>query len=189
MSTTITDQDLILVTGASGFLATHVVKHLLEQGYRVRGTVRSVKDEKKCDPLRKLAVNPKHELELVEADLMDEKSWPSAVKDCTYIIHTASPVPSKVPKDENEVIKPAVSGVMNVFKAAVQEGARVKRIVLTSSIAAIAGDEFITDKVYSESDLSDPSISQPYTKSKILSEKAAWDFVEERKKQISVALI
>jgi nucleoside-diphosphate-sugar epimerase len=182
MSNVITDQDLILVTGASGFLATHVVKQLLEQGYRVRGTVRSVKDQKKCEPLRKLAVSPKHDLELVEADLLDEKSWLDAVKNCTYIIHTASPVPKKVPKDENEVIKPAVSGVLNVFRAAVQEGVKIKRVVLTSSMAAIAGDEFITDKVYSESDFSNASISQPYTKSKILSEKAAWDFVDERKK-------
>ena len=85
--------DLVLVTGASGFLASHIVKQLLELGYRVRGTVRSLKDEKKVAPLRKLVENPKHELELVEADLLNESSWLNAVKDCTFVLHTASPVP------------------------------------------------------------------------------------------------
>ena len=81
MSDQITDEDLILVSGASGYLATHVIKKCLEEGYRVRGTVRSLKDHKKVDPLRKLVENPRHELGLVEADLNDEKCWLSAVKD------------------------------------------------------------------------------------------------------------
>ena len=89
----VSDKDLVLVTGASGFLATHVVKQLLELGYRVRGTVRSLNNQKKVEPLKVLVKNPKHELELVEADLCDENSWLAAVKDCTYVIHTASPVP------------------------------------------------------------------------------------------------
>jgi nucleoside-diphosphate-sugar epimerase len=182
MPNNITDGDLILVTGASGYLATHIVKQLLELGCRVRGTVRSVKDEKKCEPLRKLAVNPKHELELVEADLQNEQSWLSAVKGCTYVVHTASPVPNKVLDDENDVIRPAVDGVLNVFKAAVQEGTQVKRVVLTSSLASVAGDQYMTDHVYSESDFSAAADANGYIKSKILAEKAAWDFVGERKK-------
>ena len=96
--------DLVLVSGASGFLASHIVKQLQEQGYRVRGTVRSLKDEKKVSPLRKLVENPKYPLELCEANLLDEKCWIDPVKDCTYVIHTASPVPNYVPDDENEVI-------------------------------------------------------------------------------------
>jgi nucleoside-diphosphate-sugar epimerase len=97
--------DLVLVSGASGFLASHIVKQLQEQGYRVRGTVRSLNDEKKVAPLRKLVENPKYPLELCEADLLDENSWIDAVKDCTYVIHTASPVPNYVPDDENEVYR------------------------------------------------------------------------------------
>ena len=88
------DQELILVTGASGYLASHIVKQLLELGCRVRGTVRSLKDEKKVAPLRKLVENPKHDLELVEADLLNESSWLEAVKGCTYVLHTASPFPN-----------------------------------------------------------------------------------------------
>jgi nucleoside-diphosphate-sugar epimerase len=183
MPNIITDDDLILVTGASGFLATHCIKLLLQKGHRVRGTVRSLKDSIKCDPLKQLVEHSKYELELVEADLVDENSWLNAVKDCTYIMHTASPVPRERPDNEDEVIKPAVNGVLNVFKAAVLEGSKVKRIALTSSIAAIGGDEFVDDKVYSENDYSNPDISQPYTKSKILSERAAWNFVKQRKEQ------
>ena len=69
------DNEIVLVTGASGYIATHIVKQLLELGYKVRGTVRNLKDEKKTSPLRKLVVKPKHELELVEADLLNESSW------------------------------------------------------------------------------------------------------------------
>ena len=156
--------DLILVTGASGFLASHIVKQLLEQGYRVKGSVRSLKDEKKLLPLKSLVANPKHELEFCEADLLNEESWVNAVKDCTYVVHVASPVPNYVPKDESEVIKPAVNGTLFVLKACVQEGSKVKRVVLTSSVAAIAGDEFQSGKVYDESDFALASVSQPYTK-------------------------
>lgn len=88
------DNEIVLVTGASGYIAIHIVKLLLESGYKVRGTVRSLKDEKKVSPLRKLVANPKHELELVEADLLNEQSWLNAVKGCTYVLHIASPFPN-----------------------------------------------------------------------------------------------
>ena len=103
-------ENRVLVTGASGYLASHIVKQLLEQGYKVRGTVRSLKDEKKVAPLRKLVENPKYPLELCEADLLNENSWIEAVKDCTYVIHTASPFPNAVPRDEKDLILPAVNG-------------------------------------------------------------------------------
>lgn len=140
----ITDDDLILVTGASGYIATHIVKQLLDSGYRVRGTVRSLQNEKKVAPLRKLgdASKVRFEIELVEADLLDEASWPRAVAGCTYVIHTASPFPVEVPRNESELIKPAVDGTLNVFRACVQEGSTVKRVVLTSSVAAIHGDQY-----------------------------------------------
>ena len=178
----ITEQDLILVTGASGFIATHIVKLLLEKGYRVRGTVRSLKNEKKVAPLRNLAPNSKFEIELVEADLMNEESWLKAVQGCTYVFHTASPVPLYVPKNEDEIVRPAVNGTLYVFKACVQEGVAVKRVVLTSSLAAIAGEKFIDGYTYSEKDWPKLETLGPYCKSKMLAEKAAWDFVREREK-------
>lgn len=170
------------MTGASGYIASHIIKQLMENGYRVRGTVRSTKNEKKCRPLRELVKDPKHQLELVEADLLNEQSWLGAVKDCDYVVHVASPVPASVPRDENELIVPAVNGTMGVLRACVQPGSKVKRVVLTASLAAIAGDEFDSNKTYTEADWADPKVSQPYTKSKILAEKAAWEFIENRKK-------
>jgi nucleoside-diphosphate-sugar epimerase len=176
------ENDLILVTGASGYIACHIVKKLMEKGYRVRGTVRSLKDEKKVAPLRNLVQNPKHELELVEADLLKEEKWSDAVKGCTFVIHTASPFPNSSPKDENELITPAVNGTLYVLRACVQEGSKVKRVVLTSSVAAIAGSNFENNRTYTEKDWPNVDILDPYSKSKTLAEKSAWNFLEERKK-------
>jgi nucleoside-diphosphate-sugar epimerase len=81
--------------------------------------------------LRKLYENSKHELELVEADLLNEQSWLNAVKDCTYVIHTASPFPATQPDDENKLIKPAMDGTLFVLRACVQDDSKVKRVVLT----------------------------------------------------------
>lgn len=175
----ISSDDLILVTGASGYIATHIVKQLLELGFRVRGTVRSLKDEKKILPLKTLVSNPKHELELCEADLLNEESWLSAVKDCTFVLHTASPFPNKAPKDENEIISPAVNGTLNVLKACLQPGLNIKKVVLTSSVAAVAGDNFKNLYTYTENDWPDLKDQQAYTKSKIMAEKSAWDFMKE----------
>jgi nucleoside-diphosphate-sugar epimerase len=85
MANQITDDDLILVTGATGYIACHIIKQLLDKGYRVRGTVRSIKDEKKISPLRKLSENPRHPLDLVEADLDKEDGWANAVKGCSML--------------------------------------------------------------------------------------------------------
>lgn len=68
-------QTVILVTGASGFVASHICKALLELGAKVRGTVRSLENKDKVDFLRNLVENPKHKIELVEADLLKEESW------------------------------------------------------------------------------------------------------------------
>jgi nucleoside-diphosphate-sugar epimerase len=141
-----------LVTGASGYIALHVVDQLLKEGHFVRGTVRSLKDQKKSEPIRNLSKNSKGELELVEADLLDANSWKQAVQNIDYILHVASPLPLSNPSNEDEVIKPAVDGTLNVLKAALET--EVKRIVVTSSGLAITGYNY-EDKIYSEKDWSD----------------------------------
>ena len=88
-------------------------------------------------PLRNLVPDAKYPLQLVPADLQDAESWTRAFKGCTYVDHIASPVPTTSPRDENELIKPAVEGTLNVLKACAESGT-VKRVVLTSSIAVIA---------------------------------------------------
>ncbi|CAG5128697.1 unnamed protein product, partial [Candidula unifasciata] len=166
----------VLVTGASGFVATHVIKQLQEAGYRVRGTVRNLKDEQKKKHLYKLCPSARHQLELAEADLLNPQSWIEAAQGCTYIHHVASPLPVENPKHEEEVIRPAVEGALNVLRAAAAVGT-VKRVVMTSSVVAVAGGN---KTPYTETDWVDPS--QPgilaYSKSKILAERAAWDYVQ-----------
>ncbi|XP_070545376.1 uncharacterized protein [Ptychodera flava] len=171
----------VLVTGASGFIAAHVTQQLLRAGYRVRGTVRSLQNEAKVEPLRKLCPDAKHELELVEADLLKPDSWKSAVEGCSHVIHVASPFPNAPPKDENSVCKPAVEGTTSVFKACEQAGT-VKRVVLTSSFATVSGGLGTTPNYhYTENDWPDPDKMLPYEKSKLLAEKAGWDYVKNMK--------
>lgn len=173
---------LVLVTGATGFIASHIIKQLQEQGYKVRGTVRSLQDEDKVKRLNELCPEAEHKLELVEADLTKPESWEAAVKDVTNVIHVASPFPAQTPKDENEIVQPAVEGTQAILKACVQAKS-VKRVVITSSCvavgwgpAALAADP---NKVFTEEDWTDPEKLDAYGKSKTLAEKAAWDYVKE----------
>lgn len=172
----------VLVTGVSGYVALHVVDQLLKDGHKVRGTIRSLKDEKKVQPIRKLALDPT-QLELVEADLDNESSWPAAVKDIDIVIHVASPFPLANPQDEQSVIKPAVDGTLFVLRACAVPGSTVKRVVVTSSGYSVFGEN-LEEKTYTEKDWADVnSQKSAYAKSKILAERSAWDFVEEKKKK------
>ena len=176
-------EELVLVTGATGYIATHIVQQLLQAGYRVRGTVRSLKNEEKVKPLYELCPEENDKLELVECDLLDENCWDAAVKDCTYVLHTASPLPLSHPKDEDEVIKPAVDGTMFVLRAS-QKAGTVKRLVLTSSAAAMEYFDNPEGRLVTEQDWSDLKYHKmdSYIKSKTQAEKAAWDFIKENGK-------
>lgn len=163
----------VLVTGASGFIAGHCVQELLVAGYRVRGTVRSLRADTLshlCDFARRQG----SELELVEADLARDDGWDRATAGMSAVLHVASPFPKSLPKDEAELISPAVDGTRRVLGAAANAG--VKRVVLTSSLAAVLYGHR-RDAVLTEADWSDPEICEPYPKSKTLAERAAWDFV------------
>src|SRR5205814_2295437 len=127
---------LILVTGATGYIAGHCIRELLEHGYRVRGTVRSLADPKKTEHLRRMGAELGTTIDLVEADLTSDRGWREAVAGCTYVQHVASPFPAEVPKDENELIRPAVDGALRVLRACADAG-MVKRVVMTSSVAAV----------------------------------------------------
>lgn len=167
----------VLVTGASGFIAGHCVRELLEHGYAVRGTVRSLQALDKHAHLRALADQTGGTLELVEADLSSDRGWSEAVAGCTYVLHVASPFPAEVPKNEMDLIRPAVDGTKRVLRACADSGT-VKRVVLTSSVAAIAfGHDAHDHKMRTEADWSNPDRCEAYQKSKTLAERAAWDFV------------
>lgn len=172
------DSETVLVTGASGYIATHVVQQLLEAGYKVKGTVRSLENEEKVKPLTELA-GENGTLDLVEADLLKEEGWLDAVKGCSYVLHIASPFPLDQPRNEDDVVKPAVDGTMNVLKAC-HEAKCVKRVVLTSSNAAVFGNsKNKTGTTVTEEDWTDLTKHvEPYQKSKTQAEKAAWEYVE-----------
>lgn len=166
----------VLVTGASGFIALRCVLQLLEAGYRVRGTVRSRSREAEIRDALAKHVDPGDRLEIVEANLTSDDGWADAVRGCAYVLHVASPFPNATPKDPNEVIGPARDGTLRVLKAAADAG--VKRVVLTSSLAAVAyGQDRDDTYVYSEDDWSVVENSPPYPQSKTIAERAAWDFV------------
>lgn len=173
-------QGPVLVTGASGFIALHIIQLLQKQGYQVRGTVRSLKNEAKIKPLLNLCPDAKFPLELVEADLTKDEGWEEAAKGCRYCIHVASPFPNAPPKREEDLMVPAVEGTKRILKACLNAGT-VKRVVLTSSISAVHGEYTNEDgRVYEEEDWSDvhsPAMDA-YAKSKTLAEKAAWDFIQ-----------
>ena len=180
----------VLVTGASGFVAQHVILQLLAKGYTVRGTLRSMK---RADEVRKVlsAFDPRaQDIDFVEADLSSDAGWAEAVKDCTYVQHVASPIPAVLPKDEMVLIRPARDGALRVLKAA--KAAGVKRVVMTSSMAAIAyghGDkraEVSDETMWSNPDGPD---NTPYTKCKTIAERAAWDYVNGEGKGLELAVI
>ncbi|WP_036510288.1 SDR family oxidoreductase [Nocardia aobensis] len=169
--------DLVLVTGASGFVAGHVIQELLGRGYRVRGTVRSVERAAQV-----AGVLPG--IELVEAALESDHGWAEAVEACRFVVHTASPFPPAAPQCEDELVRPAVDGTLRVLRAAAAAG--VQRVVITSSMAAVgAGNR---GQVLTEADWSDIAVCEPYEKSKTLAERAAWDFAAEHP-EIEVAVI
>jgi len=184
----------VLVSGATGYVATHTIQQLLISGkYRVRGTVRSLKNEEKVKALQRLVPDAKYPLELCEGDLQNKDSWIPAVKGCKYVLHIASPFPLNAPKNADEVIRPAVDGTLNVLSACADSGT-VKRVVLTSSIASIscglAGHPGRQNNTYCEEDWSPPEACEPYERSKVLAEKAAWDYMkklsDEKKFELAV---
>src|SRR6201994_3684716 len=170
---------LVLVTGGTGFVGAHCLIQLLAAGHDTRATVRDLKREGEVRAMLRQggAGDVGERLKLFRADLGSDAGWSEAVAGCDYVLHVASPFPSSVPKDENELIAPARDGALRVLKAARDAG--VKRVVLTSSFAAIGYGAKDRATPFTEDDwtnLGDPTV-QPYPKSKTIAERAAWDFI------------
>lgn len=182
--------ELVLVTGGSGFVGAHCILQLLATGYRVRTTVRSLKREADVRAmLREGGAEPGEALSFVVADLTSDVGWTEAVADCNYVLHVASPFPSSEPKDENELIIPAREGALRVLKAARDAG--VRRVVQTSSFAAIGYGAQPADRPLSEENWTDPNSSEirAYVKSKTLAERAAWEFIAREGSALELAVI
>ena len=181
---------IILVTGGSGFVGGHVILQLLEAGHNVRTTVRSLAKEPAVrDTLAKAGAKNLDRLTFVAADLNQDAGWAEAVAGCDYVQHVASPFPLAQPKDENDLIRPAVDGTLRVLRAARDAG--IKRVVLTSSFAAIGYGHGDQAAAYTEADWTnvDGPAVQPYMKSKTLAERAAWDFIEREGNGLELAVV
>jgi dihydroflavonol-4-reductase len=171
----------VLITGISGFIARQCAVEMLNAGYGVRGTVRSLSrgGEVKASLARHADVS---RLEFVQADLESDAGWRDAVTGCAHVLHVASPFPAKQPRDEQELIRPAVAGTLRVLEAAVAGG--VERFVQTSSMVAVMyGHPRERTAPFTEADwtrVEDPGVSA-YGKSKTLAERAAREFMRERR--------
>src|SRR5580700_1844654 len=168
----------VLVTGGSGFIGSHSILQLLAAGHRVRTTVRNLNREGEVRAmLQQGGAEPGDRLSFIAADLEGDAGWVEAVAGCDYVLHVASPFPASVPTHEDELIVPAREGAIRVLRAARTGG--VKRVVLTSSFAAIGYGHKPQSAPFTEKDWTDVSGGEmtAYTKSKTLAERAAWDFM------------
>ncbi|MAD67367.1 MAG: aldehyde reductase [Porticoccaceae bacterium] len=178
----------VLVTGATGFIGLHCIKQLLDRGYSVNGTLRS--QDRQAEVLDSLERNntPTRHLSLFEVDLNRDSGWDSAIRDCNYVLHVASPF-VLTDEDEDFFVKPAVEGVQRALKFSKKHN--VKKVILTSSFAAI--HETLNDRQesFDEEDWSNPN--KPgisfYAKSKTMAELAAWEFMEMENPDFSLAVI
>ncbi|XP_011025551.1 PREDICTED: cinnamoyl-CoA reductase 1-like [Populus euphratica] len=175
---------IVCVTGASGYIASWLVKLLLSRGYTVKASVRDPNDPKKTEHLR--ALNGAQErLQLFKANLLEEGSFDSVVEGCEGVFHTASPFYHDVKDPQVELLDPAVKGTLNVLGSCAKHPS-IKRVVLTSSVAAVAynGKPRTPDVVVDETWFSDPNLCREskvwYVLSKTLAEDAAWKFAKEK---------
>jgi dihydroflavonol-4-reductase len=170
--------DLVLVTGASGYVAGHCMLRLLQDGYRVRGTLRSLQragEVRQWLIKARAGIDPGDALSFVEAGLTDPSGWDAAMEGVRHVLHVASPIPSSMPKNPDDLIVPAREGTLHVMRAAAR--ASVQRVVQTSSSAAILyGREDPNSHLFTEVDWTDPDHHDnvPYTRSKTIAERAAW---------------
>ena len=167
----------VLVTGGSGFIGCHCILKLLAAGYDVRATVRHLDREPEVRAmLRAGGAEPLERLSFAAADLKNDAGWAEAAQGCDYVLHVASPLPAGRPSHEDELIIPAREGTLRVMRAA--RGAGVRRVILTSSFAAIGYGQPPRAAPFDEKDWTLPAAGvSAYAKSKTLAERAAWDFV------------
>jgi len=183
------NNETVLVTGGTGFIAQHCMLALLRQGYRVRTTVRSLAREAEVRAQLKVGgAEPGERLSFVRADLVDDAGWAEAAAGCRYVLHGASPTPSGEQRHEDDWVRPAVDGNLRVLRAARDAG--VKRVVLTSAFGAICAGHKDMKRPFDESDWSDLSGEVwLYQKSKTLAERAAWDFIAKEGRGLELSAV
>jgi dihydroflavonol-4-reductase len=173
-----TSDGTVLVTGGSGFVGGWCIVELLRRGHDVRTTIRDSSRETEVRAAVTSEVDPGDRLAFFEADLSHDDGWDAAVSGCDYVLHVASPFPAAAPDDPDELIIPARDGALRVLRAALRSG--VRRVVLTSSSATVAEAPEPRPWPLTEDVWTDPAGARPYVQSKVIAERAAWDFVTEQ---------
>lgn len=163
-----------LVTGVSGFVAMHLTILLLTHGHRVRGTLRRMDRRSALSAVFARHADTSGRLEYVPADLERAEGWHEAAAGMDGVFHLASPVPRKAPLLDRYFVEPALRGTMHVLEAA--RGARVPRVVLTSSVAAVSSGHPQRSRAFTEDDWSRTESAPPYEKSKTVAERTAWEW-------------
>jgi dihydroflavonol-4-reductase len=181
---------LVLVTGGSGYIAGYCIAELLAEGWRVRATIRNLaKAEAVRAGLATIAPNAA-EIEFVAADLNSDLGWATAAAGCDFVLHVASPVPLVDPESDDELVKPARDGTIRVLKAAREAG--VKRVVSTSSVAAIMYGQPVREKPFTESDWTDETNikdTSAYERSKTIAERASWAWLKAEGGKLELATV
>lgn len=174
-----------MVTGATGYVAGHIVRQLLQAGVTVHAPVRDPSNEAKLKYLNEIAENSPGQIRYFQANLLDEGSYAEAMEGCAIVFHTASPFSTSVKDPQKELVDPAMLGTRNVLQEANRQSS-VQRVVLTSSCAAIYGDNadirkapggILTEDIWNTSS---SLTHQPYSYSKTVAEKEAWKIVEQQ---------
>ena len=178
----------VLVTGVAGYIGQHCALELLKKGFNVIGSLRDISKAHEVETAIKKHIEIKDNLEFCQLDLLIDNGWEEAMNGCDFVLHVASPYVSYQPKDENELIKPAVEGTSRVLKFSKKFG--VKRVVITSSIVAMLEDANASIDINSNSwtNIKAKNVSA-YVKSKTMAEKLAWDFVKNQDKNHSLELV
>src|SRR4051812_42463031 len=181
--------ETVLVSGGAGYLGGRCVGELLRRGYAVRATVRDLCKEEEVRGRGGSELDSGDRLAVLAADLRSDDGWADAVAGCEYVLHVASPFPAAQPKDPDELIVPAREGTLRVLRAAFDGG--VRRVVVTSSVAAVRGSVASAPAPLTEADWSDPDDTRltPYARSKTIAERAAWDLVRERGEEEKLAVV
>jgi nucleoside-diphosphate-sugar epimerase len=179
----------VLVTGGSGFIGSHCILQLLAAGHRVRTTVRNLNREGDVRAmLKEGGAEPGDRVSFIAADLESDAGWPQAVAGCEYVLHVASPIPPNLPKHEDDLIVPAREGSLRVLRASRDAG--VKRVVLTSSFAAIGYGHPPQTTPFNETNWTDLGGDVPaYQKSKTLAERASWDFIAKEGGSLELSVV